>query len=99
MLFASRAAVKPPASTVWCAPMRMDKAAGPRPRGRIPALVALLCVLAAGVPAAAAADWPGPDGAYDWPGMKKCGSFPSSYRIYVYAGKGPAPAAARRGGS
>jgi hypothetical protein len=34
-----------------------------------------------------AAAWPGPDGAYDWPGMKKCGSFPAEYRIYVYANK------------
>lgn len=27
----------------------------------------------------------GPDGRYDWPGMKKCGSFAADYRIYVYA--------------
>ncbi len=76
--------------------MRMDEAAGRRSRGRIAALLAMLCVLAAGVPAAAAADWPGPDGAYDWPGMKKCGSFPSTYRIYVYAGKGTRCGKARR---
>jgi hypothetical protein len=30
---------------------------------------------------------PGPNGAYDWPGMKKCGSFQADYRIYVYANK------------
>jgi len=29
----------------------------------------------------------GPDGSYDWPGMKKCGSFKRQYRIYVYANK------------
>ena len=27
----------------------------------------------------------GPNGSYDWPGMKKCGSFAAGYRIYVYA--------------
>jgi hypothetical protein len=52
---------------------------------------ATIWVLALAASAAAfagpAAAWPGPDGAYDWPGMKKCGSFPASYRIYVYANK------------
>jgi hypothetical protein len=49
----------------------------------VPALAAAALLLPSG-PAAA---WPGPDGAYDWPGMKKCGSFPARYRIYVYANK------------
>ncbi len=31
----------------------------------------------------------GPNGAYDWPGMKKCGSFKDEFRIYVYASRRP----------
>lgn len=54
-------------------------------------LGATLCALALGASALAVAGtagaWPGPDGAYDWPGMKKCGSFPAGYWIYVYANK------------
>jgi hypothetical protein len=54
------------------------------------ALTFILLALALALPTAAgaAAPGPGPDGDYDWPGMKKCGSFPTeSYRIYVYANK------------
>jgi hypothetical protein len=54
------------------------------------ALTFVLLAFAAALPATAAATGPGPgpDGEYDWPGMKKCGSFPTeAYRIYVYANK------------
>jgi hypothetical protein len=51
------------------------------------ATAAVMVGLLAGGSAARADAWPGPDGAYDWPGMKKCGSFAAEYRIYVYAGK------------
>lgn len=54
------------------------------------AVTFVLLALALALPSAAgaAAPGPGPDGEYDWPGMKKCGSFPTeSYRIYVYANK------------
>lgn len=63
------------------------------------ALTLLLLALALAVPAGAgaAAPGPGPDGDYDWPGMKKCGSFPTeAYRIYVYANKRVRCRAARR---
>jgi hypothetical protein len=50
-------------------------------------LGAMICALAIAALAGPAGAWPGPDGAYDWPGMKKCGSFAASYRIYVYANK------------
>ena len=54
-------------------------------------LRATACALAfaacAAITPGPAAAWPGPDGAYDWPGMKKCGSVPAEYRIYVYANK------------
>ena len=53
---------------------------------RATACALALAACAAITPGPAAA-WPGPDGAYDWPGMKKCGSFPAEYRIYVYANK------------
>ena len=53
---------------------------------RATALVLALAASAAAVAGPAVA-WPGPDGDYDWPGMKKCGSFPAEYRIYVYANK------------
>jgi hypothetical protein len=54
------------------------------------AFTLVLLALALVVPAATGANapGPGPDGEYDWPGMKKCGSFRADgFRIYVYANK------------
>jgi hypothetical protein len=56
-------------------------------RRPVKAAVTIVAVLAAftvlgGTVAAAS----GPNGSFDWPGMKKCGSFRAQgYRIYVYA--------------
>ena len=52
------------------------------------AVVAVSAALAVGLGAGGGVATAGPDGAYDWPGMKKCGSFKAKgYRIYVYANK------------
>lgn len=50
-------------------------------------ICALALAAAATVFTGPATAWPGPNGDYDWPGMKKCGSFRAEYRIYVYANK------------
>lgn len=47
-------------------------------------LTTVLACIAVGTAAAGSATaTPG----YNWPGMKKCGSFQSGYRIYVYANR------------
>jgi len=49
-----------------------------RRRARVAGLAVAIALLAVAVPAAATPD-------YDWPGMKKCGTFQAQYKIYVYA--------------
>lgn len=50
------------------------------PHAIVLALVLVAMTLALSSPAVATPN-------YDWPGMKKCGSFSAQYRIYVYANK------------
>jgi hypothetical protein len=47
-------------------------------RARVAGLAAAIALLTFAAPAAATPD-------YDWPGMKKCGTFRASSTIYVYA--------------
>jgi hypothetical protein len=58
--------------------------------GRSPRILVLALIIV-GVAVVGTAVAAGPNGAYDWAGMKKCGSFKSKqskpYRIYVYANK------------